>query len=62
MSKLRYIQQMRKIIGKCKIYFEPVRMFRQIVCQLQGISNKELQVLSAPKCTIYMYTYHLFYI
>jgi hypothetical protein len=36
-------QQMRKIFGKCKIYFQPLHMFRQIDCHPQGVHIKELQ-------------------
>jgi hypothetical protein len=53
-------QQMLKIIGKYTIYFQPLRMFQQIDCHLQGVCIKELQVLSASKYTIYVFTVKVF--
>jgi hypothetical protein len=42
---------MHKIIGKYKVYFQPLHMFRQMNCHLQGVF-KTLQVPSASKHTI----------
>jgi hypothetical protein len=57
----KWNQQMHKIIGKCKICFQPLHMFRQIDCHLQGVYITELQVLSVSKYTIYVFTIKVFY-
>jgi hypothetical protein len=45
-------QQMHKIIGKNKIYIQPLHMFRQIDCYLHGVYIRELQVLCEFKYAI----------
>jgi hypothetical protein len=44
---------MQKIIGKHKMYFQPLNMFRQMNCHLQGVFIRELQVLSASDADVF---------
>jgi hypothetical protein len=53
-------QQMHKIIGKYKMYFQPLHMFRQVNCHLQGVFIEELQVFTASKYTIDDFTVEVF--
>jgi hypothetical protein len=51
---------MHKIINKNKIYLQPLHMFRQINCHLQGVSIKELQERTASKHAISGFTVEVF--
>ena len=53
-------QQTHKIINKYKMYSQPLHMFRHINCHPQGVFIKELQVLIAPKYTIFGFTVDVF--
>lgn len=41
-------------MGKCKIYFQPLRMFRQIDCHLQEVSENCSCTCSCPIHTPYI--------
>jgi hypothetical protein len=51
---------MNKIISKCKIYLQPLHMFRHINYHHQGVCIEELQVLFASKYMICVFTLKVF--
>jgi hypothetical protein len=52
---------MHKIFGKYKMYFQPLHMFWQVNCHIQGVFIRELQVPFTSKYTICGLTVKVFY-